>query len=84
MKEFKGREERAEGREYKTAIIICLDDEGRIIVSNSLRHFSDRIEREATNEDVIHMCSRALDQFNVERTAQIVVKELSRLMNKAG
>ena len=84
FKEFKGKNERSDERHWITGVVVMMDENGNIVIDNSLRHFNDKIDREATHSDVIQMFRTKLREFEVEETAQIVVKELNRLMKQTG
>lgn len=83
MKDFKDRAERAKDRKWRTGLILVLDEDGKVWVDNSSRNFMDKIDHPATTNDAIYMLQSALDEFHVERTADIVVKRLQALMDQA-
>lgn len=72
------------GRKWKTAIVVVQDENGRVFVDNSVRHFKDQISRAATSEDALYMLAEARREFEVEQTARIVAVELNRLLKKQG
>lgn len=79
MKEFKGKKKRAEGRRWTTAIVLTMDESGRVLVDNSTRHFADALDRQATYADVVHMCRVALHEFEQDELREIVRQEIAGL-----
>jgi len=67
LREFKGKDERAKDRVWKTGFIVVQDEDGRVFVNNSLRHFKDTVTREAGIDDAIYMLQTALDEFKQDK-----------------
>ena len=67
LKQFKGKKDRAKERVWKTAFIICQDEEGHVVVDNSTGHFEDQIIRLATIDDAIYMLQTSLNEFKEDK-----------------
>ena len=80
METYHDKEDRAKDRTWKTAFVIVQDEEGQVFVDNSLRHFKDQLQRQATAEDTIYMLKIALIEFEAERITRIAVNELMRIL----
>lgn len=82
VKEYKDKAQRAEENKAETAILLLLDQNSRVHVENSVKHFGDQIRRKATEQDAMYMLERALQEFKEERIAilasKLVVQELER------
>ena len=61
------KDEREADRRWKTGLIIMQDDEGHVVVDNSMRHFKDQVARECTIDDAIYMLQTALTEFHDDK-----------------
>lgn len=64
--------------QWRTGLVIVMDDQGNVLVDNSPSHFSGRLERQATAGDVLYMLGEARRQFEVEDIARAVIASLAR------
>tara|TARA_Y100000034_G_C6714035_1_gene315536 strand:- start:258 stop:584 length:327 start_codon:yes stop_codon:yes gene_type:complete len=75
---FVDKEERAKKRRWKTAFIVVQDENGKVFVDNSVRHFSDKIERRAEIEDVLYMLQMSTYEFQQDQ----IMLRLKALLEK--
>jgi len=83
MKDFKGREERAAERKWKTGFIVVQDEDGRVFVDGSKRNFMDTVDREPTLDDALYMLGTALEEFKMDRVKEVLVQAIRQASTPA-
>jgi hypothetical protein len=79
VNEYKDKKQREEEDKWLTGLVIMQTQEGNVYIDNSISHFNNKTKRQATENDAIYMLSQALQEFEMEKQASIMLRVIQEI-----